>query len=415
MPAAPWLFLAVSAIGAWFTWNAFRPIFRPASIAVGSFFAGWLTAELAMHHFAWQLAATALLVWLGALHEAPGWAALALTVLSWIGLYRLVRGGLGAEAVIDAVLTEALGPEGAAEAERRRAWRKVILPFASHHADVTATRNVIYSRIGKINLKLDVYRSATAPARAPALVFVHGGAWILGKKDHHGVPLMKHMASRGWVCFGVDYRLSPRATFPDHIVDVLRAIAWVREHAAEYGVDPDFIIVAGGSAGGHLSALAALAAGDPAFQPGFESADTHVSGCVALYGIYDFEDRDRVWPHRGLLSLLERHVMKAPIETSREMFERASPIRRISPDAPPFFVIHGDADTLVPVEGSRRFVTALRAASRAPVAYAELPGAQHAFEVFPSLRSIAVYEGIERFCAALHARHVAARPLEGVP
>ena len=119
--------------------------------------------------------------------------------------------------------------------------------------------------------RLDVIRRRGAPpAGAPVLVYIHGGAWVIGDKREQGLPLLHELARRGWVTVTINYRLSPRATWPDHIVDCKRALVWVREHIAEYGGDPGFIAVSGGSAGGHLAALLALTPGDPAFQPGFE-------------------------------------------------------------------------------------------------------------------------------------------------
>jgi acetyl esterase/lipase len=232
---------------------------------------------------------------------------------------------------------------------------------------------------------------------------------VIGSKDQQGLPLVNHLASHGWVCLNANYRLSPHATFPEHLVDVKRAIAWYREHAREYGADPDFLVLAGGSAGGHLAALAALTPGDPEYQPGFESADTTVQGCVPYYAVYDFTDRFGVWPHRGLRAFLARHVMKASFEEAPERFDRASPMSRIGSDAPPFFVIHGDRDTLVPVEEARYFAEKLAEVSRAPVAFAEIPGAQHAFEIFHSLRSQLVTRGVERFLTAIRARALEAR------
>ena len=89
---------------------------------------------------------------------------------------------------------------------------------------------------------------------------------------------MPHLAAQGWVCVAINYRLAPRDPFPAHIVDVKRAIAWIREHIAEYGGDPSYLAITGGSAGGHLAALAALTPNDPAYQPGFEDADTSRAG-----------------------------------------------------------------------------------------------------------------------------------------
>jgi acetyl esterase/lipase len=221
--------------------------------------------------------------------------------------------------------------------------------------------------------------------------------------------MIAHLAARGWTCFSIDYRLSPRATFPDHLIDVKRALAWIRENGAAHGADPSFLVVCGNSAGAHLAALAALTANDPEYQPGFEHADTTTSACVPLYGVYDFADRHGVWPHSAMKDLLERAVMKVTREAAPEAYDKASPIARVHAAAPPFFAIHGELDSLVPVGESRRFVEALRAVSAAPVAYAEIAGAQHAFEIFPSIRTALTVRAIARFAEAIHERTVAAR------
>ena len=413
----PWLFLAVSLWGAWFTYNAVRPMHAGARRTVFSFFAGWLTAELAVHHLVWQLLMTALFVWAGALAAWPGILGLAITLVSWAGLVGMLAISDRAEAVVERALCEGLGPAYRDEilpavAEKFAPgidWRRIALPFRVRHPDVERVRNIVYTRAGGHDVKLDVYRRRDRPAGCPTLLQIHGGAWILGSKNEQGIPLMVQLASRGWVCVSADYRLSPRATFPDHVVDLKRALQWIREHGPEYGADPDFVVVTGGSAGGHLAALVALTPNDPEYQPGFERADTSVAGCVAFYGVYDFTDRNHVWRHDGLLRLLERRVMKARFADDPTPFERASPIARITADAPPFFVIHGSHDTMVPVGEARHFVDVFRHVARSPIVYAEVPGAQHAFEIFPSVRSTFVIHGVERFLAHLYSRHVAAR------
>ncbi len=228
---------------------------------------------------------------------------------------------------------------------------------------------------------------------------------MIGTKDNQGLPLCYHMASKGWVCVNVNYRLSPHATFPDHLIDLKRALQWVRKEGPAYGCDPDFVVVSGGSAGGHLAAMLALTPNDPELQPGFEDADTSVQGAVPIYGVYDFTPSDSPWRHPDVQPFLERHVMKACHADDPEPFEKASPIHRVRPDAPPFLVVHGSDDTLVPVGEARAFVERLREVSGAPVAYAEIPGAQHAFELFPSLRSDLTRQGIERFLAATWSEH----------
>jgi acetyl esterase/lipase len=413
----PWLYLALSLWGAWFTWNAHRPMGGASRRGVVSFFAGWLTGELALHHLAWQLLLTAVFAWAGALSAWPGWLGLGITLVSWAGLVRGLVIAARAETVVEQALVDGLGERYAEEIPTRAEgplapaidWRRVLLPFPIRHPEVERVRDLVYTRVGERAIRLDVYRHRDHPTRCPTLLQIHGGAWILGSKNEQGLPLMHHLAARGWVCVSADYRLSPRATCPDHLVDLKRAIAWIREHGAQYGADPDFLVVTGGSAGGHLAALVALTANDPEYQPGFEHVDTSVDGCVAFYGVYDFTNRHGVWPDDGLRRLLERRVMKVPFATAGEAFAKASPLSRLHPDAPPFLVLHGTHDTLVPVDEARRFCDELRRVSRAPIAYAELPGAQHAFEIFPSLRSTLVIRGVERFLAWVYARHLRRR------
>jgi acetyl esterase/lipase len=287
-------------------------------------------------------------------------------------------------------------------------WWRVTQAVPLKGRSVEATRNLDYWGDGRKRHRLDVYRSRLAPpVGAPVMVYIHGGAWMIGEKREQGKPMMYELVARGWVCVAINYRLSPKATWPDQIVDAKRAVAWVKEHIAEYGGDPSFVAVSGGSAGGHLCALLALSTGDPAFQPGFESADTRVDACVPFYGVMDLTGTDEESAHygSGLLDLLEKRIMKTSAAEHPELFRAASPTYRVRADAPPFFVLQGQNDTLVPVEEARTFVAALRAVSRAPVAYAELPLAQHAFDILASLRCQATTNGVAAFLDA--ARSVA--------
>ena len=153
--------------------------------------------------------------------------------------------------------------------------------------------------------------------------------------------------------------------------------AWVGEHGPAHGADPAVVVVVGSSAGGNLAALAALTPNDARFQPGFEHADTSVAAAVCLYGYYGRYYGDPDVPER--------------IPTPPEAYANA--------DAPPFLVAHGDQDTFVPVETARHFVDRLRDASSNPVVYVELPGAQHSFDVFHSVRFDTLVEAIEGFTA----------------
>ncbi|HXQ22448.1 MAG TPA: alpha/beta hydrolase [Candidatus Acidoferrales bacterium] len=413
----PWVFLLVSLVGAWLTYNVYQPIYAPPRRAAISFFAGWLTGELALHHIAWQALATLLFIRAGALHAWPGTLGLLVTLASWVGLWRGYQRSRDAETVMERALCAALGsdyrdhilPELRTRIASTIDWKPILLPFPMRHPDVERIRDVVYTRVAGLNLKLDIYRHRSHPAGCPTLLQIHGGGWVIGTKNEQGIPLMLHLAARGWVCVTADYRLSPHATFPDHLIDLKRAVQWVREHGAEYGANPDFLVLTGGSAGGHLAALLALTANDPEYQPGFETVDTAVQGCVPFYGVYDFTNHHGFWHHDALAELLERQIMKGSLVEAPDAYAKASPLHRITTAAPPFLVVHGDHDTLAPVEEARRFCEILRQTARPPIAYAEIPGAQHAFELFPSLRTTFVIRGVEHFLAYLYSQYLVER------
>ena len=188
-----------------------------------------------------------------------------------------------------------------------------------------------------------------------------------------------------------------------------RALVWIREHAREYGADPNFICVTGGSAGGHLTALTALSVNDPAFQPGFENADTSVSAAVPFYGVYDFLDRAKIRGKASMADFVAKHVFQSRPEDNPEFWDALCPQTRVGAHAPPFFVVQGTHDTLVFVEEAREFVRALREKSQAAVHYLELQGAQHAFDVFHSVRSQYAVRAVTAFLEAEHAAYRNAR------
>lgn len=413
-----WLFLAVSLVGAWFTVNAFRPT-RRWQLLGASFFAGWLTTELALWHVAWQAAATAVFVWLGALGSWPGVLALAITLASWAGLLRVAVVSRRAAHIVEQALLDGLGadyrshiaPDVAERLATRVARRRLLLPFLLRDHRVERIKDIEYAPGAERRHRLDVYRPRTRGRGAPVLLQIHGGAWIVGDKSQQGLPLMLHLAAEGWVCVAPNYRLSPRATFPDHLVDCKRALAWVREHIEDYGGDPDFIVVTGGSAGGHLATLVALTANEAEYQPGFEDVDTSVVACVPFYGVYDLPDLFRAGDAAARASeWIARRVMKVDMRDNPEPYSRASPISHVRADAPPFFVIHGTNDNVVPIGQARRFVAALRAMSHEPVLYAEIPGASHAFDVFHSVRTDHAVNGVDRFLAWLSSAYRTAEP-----
>ena len=387
--------------------NAHKPLKRNTVGTVPSFFASWLTTEAAPIVLATWAGRTARDVARrrGRLTLADK-VGVALTAGAAVGVIGLIRDARRTGEQLDAALSGFVPPEELADRPRAQTIG-AYFPVLNGFRRRKRTRNVGYTSSGP-RMKLDVYEPLLPPEpgqRRPAILQIHGGAWVIGSKDEQGIPLLNHLAHNGWVGFNVNYQLSPRSKAPQHLIDCKLALAWVREHADEYDIDPDFIVVTGQSAGGHLCALMALTAGDPAYQPGFEDADTSLQAAVPFYGVYDMLDRDAEQLPR-FVELLQLVVMGTdPLEDAAG-WEAYSPIDRVTADAPPMFVLHGDNDVLVPVEGARRFVGKLAKTSNNPVLYGELRGAQHAFEIFPSIRSVQTVEYVERFLNRVHQQYL---------
>jgi acetyl esterase/lipase len=370
---------------------ALAPIRRPRAVAVGSFLVALGVSELPQLFAVLLLTATVpAIAQDGLLSTSTGWLLSGLALLTWVGLAVVARRALRAGGAVGRALAEGLGAEARRPQPRvRERLATLVAPIPVRPRRVVRIPDLAYGDAGRRN-RLDVYRHRSRPAGAPTLVYFHGGGYFSGHKRREARRLLHRMACDGWVCISANYRLRPRAGFTDHLVDVKRVIAWVREHGPAHGADPGTVVVSGSSAGGHLAALAALTPNEPAFQPGFERADTTVSAAVCLYGYYG------------------RYYGHEPGESPS-----STPLEYDAASAPPFFLAHGECDTYVPVEGARAFAARLRRSSRQPVVYAELPGAQHAFDRFRSLRFDAVVDGIAVFLAAVCPRAGAAAEAPG--
>jgi acetyl esterase/lipase len=381
--------------------NALRPV-PGGPVSVPTMFAGWLTSELAPQLLGLTaLDTAATLARARRLSTRERAAVLGTSGLSMAAYVAMIRSALRAGDDVDAALAAALGT-GYRDLLGREprpddalSWRD-LARFRMRRPEVKRIRRVAYAPGGR-RFELDVYHHRSLPAGRPILLQVHGGGWVIGNKDEQGQPLMNHMAARGWVCAAVNYPLSPRARWPEHLVALKRAVQWLRQNGPQYGADPSFVAVTGGSAGGHLAAMLALTGGDLSLQPGFEEVDTSVQACVPHYGVYDFTDESGEKFTKQRLDALIKPIVMPPDAVYPDDYRAASPLHRIRPDAPPFLVIHGRNDTLVPVAEARAFVARLRETSKSPVAYAELPGAQHAFDIFPSIRSAYVLRGVDYF------------------
>ena len=411
--------LVVAALSALATVNGYRPLARNGYPSLLSFNWGVVVTELPLQTLAIQLGG--LLLRTRGLTRPVRVIAWLTAGLSALGLVNLDRVGHQADRPLRAALDSGLGT--ARRTDSAGLWCRPVsfggtartpgpIRMLRIYRDYVHDADIGYGPYGGAN-HLDIWRRPDLDrgGAAPVLFQIPGGAWVMGNKRGQAHPLMSHLAELGWICVAINYRHSPRNTWPDHLVDVKRALAWVKAHIADYGGDPEFVAITGGSAGGHLSSLAALTPNDPQFQPGFEDADTRVQAAVPFYGYFDFTRVDDA-AHPSLLALLERVVIKQPHATSLESYAGASPITHVQADAPPFFVLHGRNDTLIPVEQARGFVARLREVSTQPVVYAELPLAQHAFDMFGSIRAAHAALAVEQFLAEVYSTRRQQTPVQ---
>ena len=400
-------YLAWSAARALTVLNARSPLSRSGAGSVPAFAFGLPASELPLQHIAAYGASAAVAVARGVHRSRAGKLGLALTAGAAAGLYRLHQDMSDVDRIVERALVDELGTDyrdrmasNPCEAVREKL---PLVPTPRVRGRYVTDGHIAYDRYGR-RTTLDVWKRSDLPVdrKAPVLVQVHGGGWITGDKEGQAYPLLAHLVERGWVCVSVTYRLSPRSGWPDHIVDVKRALAWVKANIADHGGDPDWVAITGGSAGGHLCSLAALTPNDPQFQPGFEDCDTSVRAGVPFYGVYDWTNRDGTG-RDDLLEVLEKWVVKKPFAEARDIYEQASSMTHVSGEAVPLMFLHGSNDSLVPVEQARSMVDLVRKESSNPTVYVELPGAQHAFDVFASKRTQAVVYGIERFLNVIRA------------
>ncbi|BBZ03608.1 carboxylesterase LipQ [Mycolicibacterium chitae] len=316
-----------------------------------------------------------------------------------------------ADSVLQEALTETHGSDYAEKVSHpvtdptiRRHSVAGVWRAAQRSRYATVTRNLSYGPGGRDHL-LDIWRrpDITPGAKAPVLLQVPGGAWALSEKRGQAVPLLSRMVELGWICVTINYSRSPFSAWPAHIIDVKRAIAWLRENVADHGGDPEFIAITGGSAGAHIGSLAALTANDTALQPGFEDVDTSVAAAVPYYGAYDLTDPANMC--ELMLPFLENFVMRARLADAPDLYRAASPIAHVHRDAPPFFVLHGRNDAVIPHTQAQSFVGALRGAGAATVAHAELPNAHHAFDTIATVRSQMVTDTVADFLGITYGRH----------
>ena len=209
----PYAFLTVTLVGAVAVVLAYRPI-RREPFTVLSFTCGWIAGELAFQNIIWQAAATALFIWFGALSNWAGWLGLAVAVAGWVGLIGLGIAGRRAAGVTAAALPGCAARPSRARPADRADLGQMVAGHPCHPLQVAGRAGDVQHRLlGRRpqRHRLDVYQSRLAPpGKAPVMVYIHGGAWMIGEKREQGKPMMYELVARGWVCVAINYRLSPQ-------------------------------------------------------------------------------------------------------------------------------------------------------------------------------------------------------------
>jgi acetyl esterase/lipase len=327
-------------------------------------------------------------------------------------------------------LDSALGPAGPAQPT---------LP-ATAHGGVRFQRDLVYGRNPESDKPLlaDLWQPpAGAPRSGLGILYVHGGAWRIGTKDMQTRTFFRRLTAQGHVILDIAYTLWPEADLHTMVVEVKQAILWLKENAADYGVDPERIVLMGGSAGAHLALLAAYTPNHPAFQPAPGARDTAVHGVVAFYPPVDFLDtsfqggQDAPAAHghldsvgRGLMQrLFLLHADDVEDKVGHQVafdgfvaallggtqdeipdtYRLLSPMYHAGDHCPPTLLVHGSDDVFGLTPGVHRLYRTLQEVD-VPVVLMEFPHTDHGFDlILPQISPVAraATREVVRFLARL--------------
>jgi acetyl esterase/lipase len=260
-------------------------------------------------------------------------------------------------------------------------------------------RDVVYSTVDGEDLRLDLYLPDTRPA--PLCLWLHGGGWMRGSRADRAEARLVPLAAAGVAVAAVQYRLSGQAPFPAQLDDARAAVRWLRAHAGDLGLDAGRIGAWGASAGGHLASLLGLTRDGDDDQRG----DSSVQAVVAWFPPSDLLLRDSDVPEGPLPPFVTGPLPEPSFEArllglqdvrdDRDAARAASPVEHVRAGAPPFLLVHGDRDGLIPSEHSRRLHRALRAEGVDSTLWL-VHGANHEDPAFDSPASLAAVAGFLR-------------------
>lgn len=256
--------------------------------------------------------------------------------------------------------------------------------------------NLEYLADGHERHRLDLYLPEKAEGPTPLIVWIHGGAWLGGSKD--GGVMALPFVEKGYAVASINYRLSQHALFPAQIEDCKSAIRWLRMNAKTYNLNPERFGVWGASAGGHLAALVGAAGGAPEFEG--KGAEANQSSRVqAVVDFFGPTDVTQMQAHALPGSRMqhdspdapEARLIGGPVQENVEKAQRANPVKYVGKDAPPFLIVHGEQDPLVPCHQSELLYEALKRA-KCDVTFYKIAGAGHGGPEFNSVMARAMVE-----------------------
>lgn len=251
---------------------------------------------------------------------------------------------------------------------------------------VTSHADVTYSTVAGFRpMVVDIYLPTKKGGPKPLILYIHGGGWVGGHTRHSGAlsnfpAVLAKLASEGFVVASLEYRLSGEAPFPAQLQDARAAIRFLKANSAQYGIDPARTGVWGGSAGGHLTALTALSCGDTSLDAAPAAPGSAcVQSAVTWYGVFDFAPILARSAENASLNSAENGLLRCTPATCTEQAVKAvSPASYIDAKDPPFLLIHGETDAVVPVEQSRDVEAKMKAAGMM-VESIYIPGVDHSF------------------------------------
>jgi len=335
-------------------------------------------------------------------------------------VWRCTRDHNGFEKAFGAGWSDHIPPEQARHMAQKR-WSRFLKMKAS--PEPSWERDIAFRTIPDTERELlcDIWRPADGNVSGLAIVYLHGSGWWIGDKDFFTRPFFRHLVAQGHTVMDVAYRLCPEVDIYGMIGDVKRAVAWMKNNASRYGVNPEKIVLGGGSAGGHLALLAAYAPQHPELTPeDVKNADLSVCGVLSYYGptdllaAYQHENQQVYvdWPpvpigsdstknrrdHGRIDVLLGGHPQDA-----LDTYQLASPITHVHSGCPPTLLVQGKQDFITPVDATCALYTKLLE-SGVPAINVVFPWTDHGFDMLfqsisPPVQS-ALYD-VDRFLALM--------------